>query len=170
CSRSVQLFRFQSYYPGLVCVRVQAQLDVHSRQQGKDVCLQEDDHELEERECDREDHRAASHQRPAVQLPEEEVRGAEKHDEDDVTGQHVGHKTNGQGYRTEDEGREGFDRYNNEVDEGRQARNDQRGLHVLTEPVTLHTRVDKHHICHKRQYQREADTSAWGDVQERDEG
>src|SRR5699024_3460350 len=72
--------------------------------------------------------------------------------------------------RTEDEGREGFDRYNNEVDEGRQARNDQRGLHVLTEPVTLHTRVDKHHICHKRQYQREADTSAWGDVQERDEG
>ena len=112
-------------------VGVQRQLDVHGRQQGEDVRLQEDDHEVEEGECNGEEDGTASQQGPAVELPEEEVRGAKQHDEDEVSGQHVGHKTNGQRHWTKDEGGEEFDRYHDYVKEWWQ---------------TWRTALDSHHV------------------------
>ena len=74
---------FSARQSSSVLVGVQRLLDVDRRQQAEDVGLQEDDQHLEQREGQCGDQGAACQQRPAVQLPEEEVRGTEQQDQHD---------------------------------------------------------------------------------------
>ncbi len=151
-------------------IRVEGQFDVHRRQKGKDVGLQEDDQELEQAECKSQNNGQTRQCRPTVQLPEEEVRSREQEDQNDVSSQEVRHETNGEGNWSQNEGREELDRHNEQVQDRRKVRNNHRGLNKLAETVALCTGVNHCDVRNRCKNDRHTDTTIRRDVKSRDDG
>ena len=146
---------------------MERQIDVHRGQQREHVSLQEDDQQLEERECDTgNDRRNTEDRLESAGHEEEVVRRAEEQHQQDVAGQHVGHETNHQRERAQDEGRDELDGHQQEVQGQRDAGNDDAALDVLEEAVLLDSHVVEHDVGERCEYQRHTDSCVRRDVQE----
>ena len=120
--------------------------DVYGSENDEDVRLQEGDQNLECREEDEHEERQNSHgdeSRVALGLEERLRQHGEGH-EKDVTGEHVGEQSHRKGERADEEGRDEFDRGDQDVQRLGYPGWKQRTLEVA-ETLVLEAGSDEHH-------------------------